>query len=76
MSSRFAFVNTLSKSPQTIFAKGRYVVIHLSHIGVNEIEKVLAIVKEGDASITKEVDASMSNTNLDSIVLDTTLSLE
>ena len=75
-SSISLFVNTLSKSPQTISAKGRYVVVHPSHIGVNKIEKVLAIVKEDDASIIIEMDASTSDTNSDSIVLDTTLSLE
>ena len=76
LSSIFLFVNTLSKSPQTISAKGRYVVVHPSHIGVNKIEKVLAIVKEDNAPINIEVDASTSNTNSNSIIFDTTLSLE
>ena len=50
--------------------------VNPSHIGINKIEKVLAIVKEGDAPITIEVDASTSDTNSHSIVLDTTLSLK
>ena len=56
------FVNTLFGPPQTIPCKGRYAVVHPSHIGITTIEKVLAVVREGDAPLTIELDASTSST--------------
>ena len=70
------FVNTLFGLPQTIPCKGRYAVVHLSHIGITTIEKILAGVREDDAPLTIEVDASTPSTFLDSIVLDSKLTLE
>ena len=50
--------------------------VHPSHIGITTIKKILAVVREGNAPLTIEVDASTSSTCLDSIVLDTILTLE
>ena len=70
------FVNNLLSSPIKKPYETRYVFIGPQDLGLHNIQKVYAIVREDETPITIEVDASNSSNLMGSIVLDTTLALE
>ena len=76
MSTISLFVNTLLSSPIEIPFTTRYVFVSPHDLGLLNIQKVSAIVRDGETSLTFDVDASNSSSLTGSIVLDTTLSLE
>ena len=76
MSYLSLFVNNLLSSPIKKLYETRYVFIGPQDLGLHNIQKVYAIVREGETAITFEVDASNSSNLRGSIVLDTTLASE
>ena len=70
------FVNSLLSSPIKTPYETRYVLIGPQDLSLHNIQKVYAIVREDETTITIEVDASNSSNLIGSIVLDTTLALE
>ena len=76
MSVLSLFMNSLLSSPIKKPFETRYVFIVPQDLGLHIIQKVYAIVREDETTITIEVDASNSSNLMGSIVLDTTLALE
>ena len=76
MSYLSLFVNNLLSSPIKKPYETRYVFIGPQDLGLHNIQKVYAIVREDETAITIEVDASNSSNLMGSVVVDTTLALE
>ena len=76
MSTLSLFVNSLLSSPIIKPFGTRYIFIGPQDISRNNIQKVCAIVKDGETSLTIKVDASSSSNLMGGVVLDTTLTLE
>ena len=75
MSSISLFVNSVLASPKISAFIGRYVYVAPQDLGVNNIQKVYAILRDDETPITMEVDASNSSNLMGSVVLDSTLTL-